>query len=108
MQDQGLSRSAEHIWNAWLDLNYAFADLPRNGAGEMLRFEIGMSLERLRAVADKIEALRADGALAADLLAPASRHLSGSGVLPCQRDSSNCGSKSGSARPGARRSRAGR
>ena len=108
MQDQGLSRSAEHIWNAWLDLNYAFADLPKVGMGEMIRFEIGSSMERLRAVAEKIEALRDSGDLETDLATLVTRRLSGSCVPPCRRGSSNFGSRCGSARPGARRSPANR
>ena len=108
MQDQDLRSTGEHIWNAWLNLNYALADLNEKTADDMIRLEVGSSLAHLRAIAEKIDALAADAAAERAPCPPANRRLTKCVVSPCRRGSSNCGSKCGSARPGARRSRASR
>ena len=108
MQDHNLHSTGEHIWNAWLNLNYALADLQDRGADDMTRLELGSSLSMLRAIAEKIDALAADAATERAPCPPANRSLTKFSAYPCRRGSSNCGSKCGSARPGARRSRASR
>ena len=108
MQDQDLRSTGEHIWSAWLDLNYALADLQDKGADDMIRLELGSSLSMLRAIAEKIDALAASAAAERGPCPPANRRLTKFSAYPCRRGSSNCGSKCGSARPGARRSRASR
>ena len=108
MQNQDFSSTVEHIWSAWLDLNYALADLHDRGADDMIRLEVGSSLAHLRAIAEKIDALATNAAAERAPCPPANQRLTKFSAYPCRRGSSNCGSKCGSARPGARRSRASR
>ena len=55
MQDQQLRGAAESLWNAWLDLRYAYADLCEDGASDRVRLGIGASIEKLRIVAQDVE-----------------------------------------------------
>ena len=86
MQDRDLLRTAEHLWNAWLDLNYAYADLSHHGANDAIRLEIGASVEKLRAVAETLDMLASVGAPAGER-PQTDRRLTKCVVYPCRRDS---------------------
>jgi len=59
MQDQDLRRTAETLWNVWLDLSYAFADLNNEDDSASARLGIGAGIERLRLVAETVERIAA-------------------------------------------------
>ncbi len=59
MRDHDLHRTAENLWNAWLDLSYAFADLNDQGDSQSVRLGIGAGIEKLRVVAETIERIAA-------------------------------------------------
>ena len=106
MQNNDLRRTAEHIWSAWLDLSYAFADLADKDGTQLLRLEIGSSVKKLRAIAETIDGLATGSVPGLDLTNSANRSLTGSAAPPYRRGSWNCGWKCGLARHAARRSRA--
>ena len=59
MHANHLRRTAEHLWNAWLDLNYAAADLSTTGQNHSIGSEIGTRAAELRDLAEKLERLAA-------------------------------------------------
>ena len=59
MPEANLRRTAEHLWNAWMDLNYAVADLAADGAPASIRSEIGSRAADLRTLAEELERLAA-------------------------------------------------
>jgi hypothetical protein len=54
-----LRSSAEHLWNAWLDLNYAAADLAKASKDPKICSAIGSQAAELRSLAEKMENLAA-------------------------------------------------
>ena len=59
MEDRNLRRTSEHIWNAWMDLNYALADLNEQAGDDAIRFELKTSVEKLRVLAERVDLLSA-------------------------------------------------
>ena len=59
MQDEDLRRTAEHLWKAWLNLNYAAGDLAAEGGDAAIRNEIGIQANELRSLAERMELIAA-------------------------------------------------
>ena len=55
MYDQQLRGAAERLWNAWIDLRYAYADLCEDYVSDRVRLGIEAGIEKLRIVAQEVE-----------------------------------------------------